>query len=304
MKHYYHSSACAPPEGQVALKRATWPPVPPVLQMAPNFVVAPKAPTLVNLKFIDVLKNATPGGSVPDFFHSLQDPSFHPQVITAANEGEILANCKWVDEMIIGHTFFEGDIFIGGLKPPTFNYTVLVEIMNISYGTNRTQAVLDYYKITPDLSSYLLEFAAGYLFGDILLSQDINNIVKQIATTSNDTKPVYYYNFGQQNPIEDSPLFGYAHHEIDLLYLFQDYNPYFYYDYDRYAAVEFGKAWLAFVNGRAPWTPFTIGGGEVAATLRDRVQEFKRADDHYGRYRFWEFLDKLGIDDTVGQFFT
>ena len=40
-------------------------------------------------------------------FHPLQDPSFFPVPVSDDTQGDIMSKCSWVDEIIIGDTFYE-----------------------------------------------------------------------------------------------------------------------------------------------------------------------------------------------------
>jgi carboxylesterase type B len=83
----------------------------------------------------------------------VQDPSFFREKITWDNVPELLANCEWVEDMIVGSTGFEGQAHLGVAN--VFTPKSFQEHLRLGLSDGAAHKVMKVYKVTPDMDQNL-----------------------------------------------------------------------------------------------------------------------------------------------------
>ncbi|KDQ10722.1 hypothetical protein BOTBODRAFT_177999 [Botryobasidium botryosum FD-172 SS1] len=249
-------------------------------------------------KFNDVLIEGRPENPL---FHCLQHPSFFPVPLTEESQYELIAKCDWVDELIVGDMAFEGIIFSGLVTPPSGTYDTFHTLFTDTYGSaSTTDKVFAAYHITPDLPPPDFTRAAAILIGDIMITRGQGHLVRYLTSPPPGvpkSKRVYFYHMEHPSPLRDSPLCGTPHHQLDVVFLFQNFNSTWSDPADVRTAVEMGRRWVAFACGRAPWAAYE-SEVKIAAVLLNGVSEVPRDADQNTRYAAMDLLTELGVSNT------
>lgn len=142
-------------------------------------------------------------------------------------------------------------------------------------------SVLEHYSLTEEAEKTLTE---DQTFRNVLqYISDVAFLAPAILMAAGFPNTSYVYAFNEPNPWEGA-FKGEASHILDVAFIFQNYNEHFD-ESQRASALTFGQDIIKFVNGEAPWKPFSPGnhgsavyeGGsrayaeppEMAATKRD-----------------------------------
>ncbi|EFQ94408.1 hypothetical protein PTNB73_03967 [Pyrenophora teres f. teres] len=192
---------------------------------------------------------------------------------------ELIGNCEWVDEIILGTTSFEGTTMterFASVTPGVFLYGVTAQL-----GKKGAEIVSQVYGITPDMDQNLFLAAGLRWIGDVIFDAP-THLLSQYLTTSTQKK-VYRYVFGVRNPFPGSPLYQQPHHWVDVYFVFKTFQ--FRYPSQRLKQIstQHSQHWIVFANGRAPWSEYkyTGKGDEIIAVADDREGWLeKKVDDH------------------------
>jgi carboxylesterase type B len=157
------------------------------------------------------------------------------------------------------------------------------------YGLSRTQTanVTKIGEILPGLGAFL---------NDFLFASPSNRAAH--ALTKAGTK-VYTYCFDRTNTFP-SPLNGLAHHALDLIYVFGNFEHAFGEKKDVELSHAIMKKWIDFANGKEPWDSFATGKALQITTDGDlAVKSFKdilsrRWDAFPDLEKHWDLVKKYG----------
>ncbi|KAL2861225.1 Alpha/Beta hydrolase protein [Aspergillus lucknowensis] len=267
---------------------------------------------------------ATPISRIIDFIrdHSVQamKPFFGPeaaffppqQQLLWTTEGDILANCPWLEDIMIGDDFFEGLMLAPKLLETTSGN--FIERVQGILGEEPARRVLGAYGITPGMDEGLFWQRAMVFLGDVLFSEPTHSTAGALARHSRQRR-VYRWQFSLQNPFPGSPYsYGTGHHFIELLYVFMTLSarmPTHRDGFLRRQGEEMARAWVRFANGRPPLPgarPYDLpvpgrgDGGSIMVcdmlrgwTVRTRAEdEVISREDLWGerRYQGWEVLNE------------
>jgi carboxylesterase type B len=125
-------------------------------------------------------------GKLGNSWSPVQDPSFFRAKITWDNVHELLANCEWVEDMIVGNTGFEGQAHLGVANVLT--PSSLHEHLKLGLSDGAAQKILQAYNVTPDMDQNLfltpaMRWSSDVVFDgmpQVVLAQFITNILTLI----------------------------------------------------------------------------------------------------------------------------
>ncbi|KAH8901175.1 alpha/beta-hydrolase [Thozetella sp. PMI_491] len=196
-------------------------------------------------------------GSIPGV--KIQDSLFTRGAPTSSNQRNLILTCKWLGDMMVGDTFWEGDIFAAPLRAcPVLTF---VETVRSLFPSPEAEELLDAYRIpieeTPDMSCVWIQMSM--FLGDMIFSAEYDALARAAAASGNH-RNVYRYSFALSNPFPGSGhSFVVGHHFVDILFVFLTLV-------DRYPtrrnhwlerqACETARRWILFANGEEPWSPF------------------------------------------------
>ncbi|KAJ5193359.1 Carboxylesterase type B [Penicillium cf. viridicatum] len=218
------------------------------------------------------------------------ESEFFPQQPFWSNQGQILANCPWIDEIMVGDDSCEG-LGIGLiLALKDISSSPYIARVRSILGEESARRVLDAYEIQE---------------GDLIFSEPTHSTAVSVAQSGR--MRLYCWQFGLQNPFPGSP-FSYAmgHHFVELLYQFMTLAgrlPTHRNHFLRRQGEEMARSWIRFVNGLPPMPgakPYDLEEGSIMVcdmlqgwTVRMRAEDEEISrDDPWGprRYRQWEVL--------------
>lgn len=222
-----------------------------------------------------------------------------------ATQGEILANCPWVQEIMIGDDSCEGL----GLMLPVKDLSASQYIAKVRtiLGDESARRVLDAYEIHEGMDDGLFWQNAMVIMGDMILSEPTHSTAVSLA--HNGQKRLYRWQFGLQNPFPGSP-FSYTtgHHFVELMYQFMTLAgrlPTHRNHFLRRQGEEMARSWIRFANGLPPMPgakPYDLEEGSIMIcdmlkgwTVRTKAEdEVISQQDPWGprRYRQWEVLSE------------
>ncbi|KAH6661674.1 Alpha/Beta hydrolase protein [Halenospora varia] len=240
----------------------------------------------------------------------LADAGLFPMLPNAANQGEIMKNCHWVDKMIIGDTFYEGFIF-----QPAMKHTKIDDFIgayNRLLGSFDAAELLGHYGITSSMDKSLFWTRSMFLAGDLLFSEPAHNLCNSLAGN----KKIFRYTLTARNPFPGS-IYSQVpgHHFLDILFLFLTLRDRF--PSPVYAAIAegFASRWITFAYGDAPWEEYSapkadrvrVNKGEARGNIavvsgregwvvRNRVQdeeESKKSEEGERRYKQFEIIQRV-----------
>ncbi|RFU34812.1 hypothetical protein B7463_g1562, partial [Scytalidium lignicola] len=230
-------------------------------------------------------------------------------------EDEILERCSWVEEIIIGDTFFEGWI----LQHPLglVNLNDFIALMTTQLGEQHASKLLDAYNITPNMDHNKFWTQLMYLIGDVQFSEPTDKVAKALASPSQKQgikkKKVYRYNITLRNPFPGSVYHQIpGHHFVDVLFLFGTFR--FRYPTQKLVDIstEFMRRWLNFGAGQQPWDEYIVDGdneqggekimiinsssGFELRTRKEDEEKSKVSEEGERRYKQWEVIREIMRD--------
>lgn len=250
---------------------------------------------------VEKLIEAVDGLGVP-LFNSLKSAEFYTRGFpTWYNEGELIGKCEWVDAVVLGDAFFEGWLFADAMRFVPLDG--LITHTNNIFGTADGTKLLSTYGITTGMDHNTFWTKLLFLVGDVAFSEPTHKL--SISLANNPSKKVYRYHMTMRNPFPGSNLHQIpGHHFIDMLFLFQTLRERYPTQRYRDLSEEFGKRWLRFGAGEAPWKEYKVDGTEddekimiisgsagwvIKSRKKDEV-ESKDAEEGERRYTGWETL--------------
>jgi carboxylesterase type B len=253
---------------------------------------------------VSKLIEAIDGIFIP-LFNSLRHESFFPRGYpTWWTEDELIGNCEWVDEVVIGDAFYEGWLLADALKHIPLDG--FIQLSNTTLGIENAKKILSAYDITPEMDSNLFWTKLNFLIGDVAFSDPTHKLANSLATQKGpNRKKVYRYHLTVRNPFPGSSYYQIpGHHFVDMLFLFGTLKFRYPLQNQRDLSDEFGKRWLNFGNGLEPWEEYKLDGtedegkimiigGSEGWSLKSRKQderESKVVEEGERRYKGWEAI--------------
>ncbi|KAJ5153769.1 Carboxylesterase type B [Penicillium coprophilum] len=233
------------------------------------------------------------------------ESEFFPQQPFWANQGEILSNCSWIDEIMIGDDSFEGAILSVPTKDILSN--MYIERVCSILGEESGRRVLDAYDIHDGMDEGLFWQHVMVIMGDLIFSEPTH--AAAVAVARGGRQRLYRWQFGLPNPFPGS-VFSYnmGHHFVELMYQFMTLAgrfPPHRNHFLRRQGEEMARSWIRFANGLPPMPdakPYDLEEGSIMIcdmlhgwTVRTRAEdEAISQQDPWGprRYRQWEILNE------------
>ncbi|CAP79892.1 Para-nitrobenzyl esterase [Penicillium chrysogenum] len=237
-------------------------------------------------------------GPESEFFPPTQQPFWTTQ-------GEILANCPWIYDIMIGDDSHEGLGLMIPLKDVSASQ--YIDRVRTILGDESARCVLDAYEIYNGMDEGLFWQNAVIMIGDLLMSEPTHSTA--IAVAKSGRKRLYRWQFGLQNPFHGS-VFSYTtgHHFVELMYQFMTLAgrlPTHRNHFLRRQGEEMARSWIRFANGLPPMPgakPYDLEEESIMVcdmlhgwTVRTRAEdEAISQQDPWGprRYRQWEVLNE------------
>jgi carboxylesterase type B len=214
------------------------------------------------------------------FWAPTVDDEWFPKNITWDCSPELLADCPWVDEVVIGSTRFEGITLAGiftGVAPAAFLDGITAQL-----GAKNAGKVAKAYNITPTMDPNLFYTQATRWVGDVIFEGSTHAFSEYLAKHS--SKKVYRYVFDVRNPFPGHPAYQTPHHWVDKYFVFKVHQ--FRYPSQRLKDIstKHAQLWIDFTNGKEPWSPYTDTGDDqkiiMVADERDGwVERNVKADE-------------------------
>lgn len=230
---------------------------------------------------------------------------FFPQQPFWANEGEILANCPWIHEIMIGDDSCEGHGFVQHLKD--ISASQYIALIRTVLGDESARRVLDAYEIHEGMDEGLFWQQAIVILGDFIFSEPTHSVANAVAQAGR--QRLYRWQFALPNPFPGS-MFSYTtgHHFVELMYQFMTLTarfPTHRNHFLRRQAEEMARSWIRFAHGLPPMPgakPYDLKRGSIMIcdilqgwAVRTRAEdEAISQHDPWGprRYRQWEVLNE------------
>ncbi|KAL4864164.1 Alpha/Beta hydrolase protein [Aspergillus spectabilis] len=233
-----------------------------------------------------------------------QESEFFPQHPCRVPQGEILANCSWIEEIMIGDDSGEGHGYAPMLKDISASQCV-AQFQSV-LGVESARRVLDAYEIHESMDEGLFWQNAMILMGDLVFSEPTHTAAIAVARASRHR--IYRWQFCLQNPFPGSTLsYTAGHHFVELMYQFMTLTarfPTHRYHFLRRQAEQMARSWIRFANGLPPLPdakPFDLETRSIMIcdmlhgwSVRTRAEdEVISQEDPWGprRYRQWEILN-------------
>jgi carboxylesterase type B len=258
---------------------------------------------------------AAPIEKLVDWIKTFQGTTFHPydgpeaefylERPTWTNQADLFAR-SWVEDIIIGDTFYEGYIMSQILKYAS--QKKFVATVRDALGQAGSDSVLNAYDIDPNGMDQNLFWTNIMMIGGDTIFAEPNEHICEVLTRSNSPKKrrVYRYQFCMPNPFPGTPFsFVHGHHFVDLLYQFMNLTFRYPKHRDHFLerqAVGFARAWIRFGNGLEPWENSAYDPKDKKIAICDDLRGWQvrtRAedeeiskDDPWGprRYKQYEIL--------------
>jgi carboxylesterase type B len=221
------------------------------------------------------------------------------------NQGEILANCEWIREVMIGDDSCEGVWLASQLRD--IPSSVFIAQVGAILGEESCRRVLSAYEIYQGMDEGLFWQHAIDLMGDLIFSEPVHSTTIAIAKARQ--QKIYRWQFCLQNPFPGS-VFSYStgHHFVELLYQFMTLTarlPTHRNNFLRHQAEEMARCWIRFANGLPPMSaakPYDLEQGNIMIcdmlqgwSVRTRAEdEVISQNDPWGprRYHQWEIVNE------------
>ncbi|KAL5338163.1 Alpha/Beta hydrolase protein [Aspergillus crustosus] len=231
------------------------------------------------------------------------ESEFFPQRPFWSTQGEILANCPWVEEIMIGDDSAEGHGFTPLLQNVSSDQ--YISGFRTILGEQSARRVLDAYEITEGMDEGLFWQNALILTGDLIFSEPTHSTALAVAKAAR--QRVYRWQFSLANPFPGSPYsFTTGHHFVELMYQFLTLSARFPTHRDHFLrrqAETMARGWIRFANGLPPLPdakPYDLETGSIMIcdmahgwSVRTRAEDEEISLlDPWGprRYRQWEIL--------------
>lgn len=187
------------------------------------------------------------------FWSPTVDEEWFPKDMTWDGSPELLANCPWIDEVIIGSTRFEGITLAGmfaGVTPVAF-----LDGIKAQLGAENADKVAKTYDITPTMDPNLFSTQAAHWVGDVIFGGSTHAFSEYLAKHS--SKKVYRYIFDVRNPFPGHAVYQTPHHWVDKYFVFKVHQ--FRYPSQRLKDIstKHAQLWIDFANGKEPWSRYT-----------------------------------------------
>ncbi|KAJ5689396.1 Carboxylesterase type B [Penicillium macrosclerotiorum] len=233
------------------------------------------------------------------------ESEFFPHRPHWAIQGDVLANCSWIHEIMIGDDSGEGATFASLLKDISAN--PFIGQVRALLGDESAARVLDAYEISEDMDEGLFWQHAIVFIGDLIFSEPTHSVAASVARAGR--QRLYRWQFCLQNPFpgwECSYTTG--HHFVELMYQFMTLTarlPPHRDHFLRRQAEQMARSWIRFANGLPPMPdakPYDLEEGSIMIcdmlqgwTVRTRAQdEVVSQSDPWGprRYSQWEVMNE------------
>jgi hypothetical protein len=227
-----------------------------------------------------------------------------------ANAAQLVSECPWVEDLVVGDCQFEGYVFAGFLR--NVDSKKFGGHVRKVLGDRGAEKLLKVYCIALDgnMDGNLFWANVMLLLGDLFLSEPMEMLADTLAgsryverATGKDEgeerrRKVYRYTLSLTNPLPGSECSYVAgHHGVDnyfqFLNLLERY-PRRRDDFFAKQAIEMARRWIFFANGKEPWGEYMPPkqGGEGKIAVCDDIrgwQERTREEDV-----------RIGLDDPWG----
>ncbi|CAI7590855.1 unnamed protein product [Penicillium glandicola] len=233
------------------------------------------------------------------------ESEFFPQQPFWANQGEILAKCPWIQEIMIGDASCEGLVLASPLKD-IYASPYIGQVRKV-LGDESAHRVLDAYEIHEGMDEGLFWQHVMVIIGDQVFAEPTHSAAISVARGGR--QRLYRWQFGLPNPFPGS-VFSYAtgHHFVELMYQFMTLSarlPTHRNHFLRRQGEEMARSWIRFANGLPPMPgarPYDLEEGSIMIcdmlqgwTVRTRAEdEVISQNDPWGprRYHQWEVLNE------------
>ncbi|PVH81523.1 alpha/beta-hydrolase [Cadophora sp. DSE1049] len=248
---------------------------------------------------VELLVDAIKGVGIP-LFRSYRDEGFWPDGFPGYfTEGKLIAGCEWVDEIIIGDSFFEGSFLMNTMR--SVPRDAFIALSHEALGPSNAEQILSAYDITPSTDPNPFWTRISYLMGDVMFSSPTHNLAKSLITNLGNKKKIYRYTQTVRNPFPGSPVYQVAGpHSIDSFFLFGTLRERYPTKKLRDLSEEFGKRWLRFAAGIEPWAQYEtkeekimVINGITGFDLRsqeDDTIDSAASEEGVRRYEGWEAI--------------
>lgn len=232
------------------------------------------------------------------------ESQLYPGKPSWATQGDILANCEWIQDIMIGDDLNEGAGFVDRLKDAPSS--VFITGVRTILGEESANRVLDAYEIHDGMDEGLFWQHAIVWMGDLVFSESTHSAA--VAVAQNKRQAIYRWHFGLPNPFPGS-IFSYTmHHFVELMYQFMTLStrlPTHRNHFLRRQGEEMARSWIRFANGLPPMPdakPYDLENGSIMIcdmlqgwSVRTRAgDETISQNDPWGprRYQQWEIWDE------------
>ncbi|KAH7110545.1 Alpha/Beta hydrolase protein [Dendryphion nanum] len=192
----------------------------------------------------------------------------HAGSVTWDRSAELISQCEWIEEVVMGCTSFEGTTFmagISGITPRDFIRGIADQL-----GNESAEVIGRAYHISAEMDQNLFINRALRWVGDVVFDAPMHALAKSLSR--NTTKKVYRYVFNVRNPFPNHHLYQQPHHWVDVYYVFKTFQ--FRYPTQRLKDISTRHAqlWVEFANGKSPWAEYnyTGTGDEVVIVADER----------------------------------
>ncbi|KAF2826387.1 alpha/beta-hydrolase [Ophiobolus disseminans] len=223
-----------------------------------------------------------------NLWRPVSDPSFFRSDITWDKVPELLGECEWVDEIIIGNTGFEGQANLGvanSLTPQSF-----LEHLKRELSDEAANKVMKTYGMALDMDQNTFLTPAMRWFGDLVFDAPIHVFAKHI--TAHTSKRIYRYVFDIRNPFPNAPFYQQAHHWADVYFLFRAMQFRFPHQWLKDVSDRHAELWINFACGEKPWSEYKHGVVMVADEREGWVEKTMEEYETMSRVK-WDRLDSL-----------
>ncbi|KAH8597396.1 Alpha/Beta hydrolase protein [Bisporella sp. PMI_857] len=250
---------------------------------------------------VDLLVESLSKIHIPVFSGLKHDSFFTRGFPNWWTEDKLIGDCSWVDDVMIGDSFFEGWIFSAELE--NISPSHIVNTITRALGPKHAAQLLGAYGLAANTDLNLAWTRCMYLFGDITFSNPTHKLANSLAlSTTAKKRNIYRYHLTLRNPIPGSPFYQVPHHFVELLFLFGTLRERYSTQIARDLSDEVGKRWLKFGAGKEPWDRYEedrkvmiISGDNkwVSRTKENDEKESKLTEEGPRRYREWEVISDV-----------
>ncbi|RPA84810.1 alpha/beta-hydrolase [Ascobolus immersus RN42] len=243
------------------------------------------------------------------FFMPLADESFFPTLPTAANTAGLLANCSWVESVIIGDCEFEGFIFYFRAQQKGWDRDAFLESLRRHYPEADCKAVMETYGLKDDMDKNLFLQKVMEFTGDLVFSQPTHTAATVFTKSG---KPTYRYIYTLPNQFPCSVFYHIPHHFVDILMVKLKLQFRLAPTVQR-VCEQHCRYWIEFANGLAPWEEYKVEDGKIniidtkiGGGARWRITTREEDEKSGRRYTGWEVLERVAdhAEKVLGQWIT